>query len=435
VTAQPSLVSKVRSLPGPARVLFLGTFINKFGNFLAVFLVLYLTARGYSAGQAGIALGLVGLGNAVGNAIGGTVADNLGRRAAIAISMFGCAALTAAVPLVHGYAAVTTLVALVGVFAQLYRPASGALLLDVVPDEQRVIAFAVYRLAINVGMAAGPIVGGVLAGISFNSIFVGDAISSAIYGVLALTLLPETSPKASVEEVETRAGYRQVLGDTRFVLFLLAMVAATFVYIQSTATLPLHVHDHGLSKATYGLLLGLNALLVVLLELPLTHYLERRDATLVIAAGLVLLGAGFAFTAAASTLTLLVASVVVWTFAEMVYTPMSSAHPGRFAPSWIRGRYQGAYGFSHTIGATLGPALGGLLYAVEPSLLWLTCGLVGVGAAALVLAGRPERPAEPVVEPVEEPLPPVSAPVPAPLAPAVEPPIVQATERRKDGRR
>lgn len=431
--AQPSLLTKVRTLPGPARVLFLGTFINKFGNFLAVFLVLYLTARGYSAGQAGIALGVVGLGNAVGNAIGGTVADNLGRRAAIAISMFGCAALTAAVPLVHSYAGVTSLVALIGVFAQLYRPASGALLLDVVPDEQRVIAFAVYRLAINVGMAAGPIVGGILAGVSFNWIFIGDAISSAIYGVLALTLLPETAPKADAGEAEVRVGYRQVLADVRFTLFLVAMVAATFVYIQSTATLPLHVHDHGLSKATYGLLLGLNALLVVLLELPLTHVLERRDATLVIAAGLVLLGAGFALTAAAATLALLVASVVVWTCAEMVYTPMSSAHPGRFSPGNLRGRYQGAYGFSHTIGATLGPAIGGLLYALDPHLLWLCCGVVGAGAAALVLAGRPVRPAV-AVEPADEPLPPTPVPVQAPLAPAVEQPIVQATERRR-GRR
>jgi predicted MFS family arabinose efflux permease len=244
-------------------------------------------------------------------------------------------------------------------------------------------------------------VAGLLASQSFTWIFVGDALSSAIYGVLALTLLPETSPEPAASRREAREGYREVLADRRFLVFLVAMIAATFVYIQSIATLPLFMTDHGMSMEVFGLLLGLNALLVVFFELPITHVLERYRPSAVIANGLVLLAAGFAMTAAAATLGPLVLCVIVWTVGEMVYTPMSSAHPGRFAASTLRGRYQGAYGLAHTLGASLGPALGGALYGADPDVLWLTCGAVGVGAAALVVAAQP-RPGQ--VAPPREPV-------------------------------
>ncbi len=380
------MVSAIGALPAPARTLFVGTFINRFGNFVGPFLVLYLTSKGYTPGQAGLALGIVGLGNCAGNALGGTVADHFGRRATIVFSMAGSGVLTLAVPLFANSAAVIALVGLVGVFAQLYRPAAGALLLDVVPDDQRVTAFAAYRLAVNLGMALGPTVAGLLSSRSYAYIFIGDAATSFLFGLLALALLPETAPAAdhAMERVE-REGYRAVLRDRPYVMLLLAMGAAYLVYVQATATLPLHVKDAGLPPSVYGLLLGLNALVVVLVELPLTAMTRRKPMRRVIALGFLLLGLGFALTWLAHTVVALGATVLVWTVAEMLYSPVASAYPGRFAPPRLRGRYQGAYGIVQMGAAAVGPVLGGFLYMRSPAVLWLGCGVVGVGTAMLIL--------------------------------------------------
>lgn len=384
---------RLRELPRSAWVIFAGMFLIKFGNFLNVFLVLFLVSRGYSAFQAGVALAAVGLGTFVGNAVGGTVADRFGRRTAIAVSMFGSGAATIAVPFTDGMVTTTVLVGVVGVFAQLYRPAAGALLVDVVDGEQRVMAFAVLRLAVNVGMAVGPLVGGLLSGQSYTYVFAGDALFSLAFGTLALLMLPAGRPAPSGPATDggrvKDRGYREVFTDRPYVLFLLSMVAATFVYGQSTATLPLHVTDAGFSNSVYGLLLGLNALLCVVIELPLTRYTERRDPRRVIAAGLVLLGIGMGLTGAMSTVWLLALTVVVWTVAETVYTPIANAYPAEFSPAHLRGRYQGAEGLAHTLGGTLGPAVGGLLYGMSAPLHWTVCAVVAVAGALLVLGAKP----------------------------------------------
>ncbi|PWI16775.1 MFS transporter [Streptomyces sp. Act143] len=399
---------RLRQLPRSAWVIFAGMFLIKFGNFLNVFLVLFLVSRGYSTAQAGLAVAAVGLGTFVGNMIGGTVADKFGRRSAIAVSMFGSAAATATVPFTDGLITTTALVCLVGVFAQLYRPAAGALLVDVVDGEQRVMAFAVLRLAVNVGMAVGPLVGGLLSGHSYTYVFAGDALFSLAFGTLALLLLPAGRPAqapVTAAEAAGKGGYREVFTDRPYVLFLLSMVAATFVYGQTTATLPLHVTDAGFSNTVYGLLLGLNALLCVVIELPLTRHTERRDPRRVIALGLLLLGAGMGLTGAMNAVWLLALTVVLWTVAETIYTPIANAYPAEFSPAHLRGRYQGAEGLAHTLGGTLGPAVGGLLYGINAPLHWTVCAAVAALGAVLVLGAKPgarqtEAPATETSEPV-----------------------------------
>ncbi|MEV0830157.1 MFS transporter [Nonomuraea rubra] len=383
------MFANVSVLPRPAWVIFGGMFVNKFGNFLNIFLVLYLTARGHSAWVAGLALGAAGLGHFAGNALGGWVADRLGRRSAIAISMFGSGATTLLIPAADNIVAIIALVTLTGVFAQLFRPASGSILLDVVPSELRITAFAMLRLAVNLGMAIGPIVGGLLSARYPIAIFVGDALTSFAFGVLALTMLPETKPQPSAERVQEGGGYLAVLADRGFVRYLAAMVAATYVYIQTTATLPLHVQDAGFGDTLYGVLLGVNALVIVVAELPLTRWTQHRPPRRVMAVGLVVLGLGVAATGLAHERSALVITVLVWTAAEMIYTPIASAYPGEFAPAHLRGRYQGAEGIAHTLAGAIGPALGGALYAAAPTVHWLMCGAVAVAGALLVATARP----------------------------------------------
>jgi MFS family permease len=378
--------------------LFAGSFVNRFGSFVSVFLILYLVDRGYSAPAAGSVAAAYGVGGLGAALIGGFLADRLGRRNAIALSMFTSALSAIALSRVDGLVALWLLTAVFGLTSDLYRPASAALLTDLVPRERRLVAFAGYRLAINAGFAVGPAVAGILAERSFVWLFVGEAVTSFALGVVALVALPEGVRTRRLEE-DRGAGARAIARDRSFLTFLLAVVLSGFVYWQSGAAFPLHLRDSGFSTTAYGLLIGLNATIIVFLELPLMRFVRRFPAPRVIALGVLVTGIGFALTAAAHSVLPLVITVVIWTFGEIAAAPASSAYVAELAPVRLRGRYQGAYGMTFAISHILAPALGTSLYAWSPEGIWLICGAVSLISAAMIvrLPGGPLR--EPHVEP------------------------------------
>jgi MFS family permease len=388
--AAPSLWGNVRAMPPAAWILFGGSFVNRFGSFVLVFLVLYLTDEGFSPAEAGAAVSAYGAGGLGAALLGGWLADRLGRRNTIALSMFSAAATMLALSQARDLAPVVVLSGVAGLTSELYRPASAALLTDLLPPGRRITGSALYRLAINLGFAAGPATAGFLAERSFFLLFLGDAITSALFGVAALVALPEGVRASHAEELPGEL-VRAVRADRAFQLFLLASLASAFVYFQQQAALPLHVADAGLSYAVFGALLSLNGLVVVLLELPLTALTQRLPARPVMAAGLFLEAAGFALTAVAFDVPLLAVTVVIWTLGEIAFSPVASAYVADIAPERLRGRYQGAWGLTFGLALIAAPVLGTALYARSPTALWLACGGLGTLGGLLVLAGR--RPA------------------------------------------
>lgn len=381
---RPTLRRSIRELPPAAWLLFAGTFISKFGAFVIVFLAVYVTRQGFSTAQAGIALSAYGFGALFSSPVGGYLADHIGRRKAIAASMYGSAAAMLGLSQAHGLPAIVVLAAAAGFTSELYRPAAGALLADLTPAGQRVPAFAMNRLAVNAGFAAGPAVGGFLAERSFFLLFLGDAVTSSIFGTIALLALPTGE---HVGEVGAGRGWiRAVLTDRSFRVFLAANAVGILVLTQAFSSFAVHVSDRA-SGAVYGALISLNGLLVVLLELPVASVTQRLRPRRVMAVGFLLLGAGFALTSVATSIPLLAACVFVWTIGEITYMPVAGAYVADIAPPQMRGRYHGAWGLTFGIAFVVGPTLGTMLYGVNPTALWLGCLAVGALAAALVRAG------------------------------------------------
>jgi MFS family permease len=380
--AASSLWEDLRALPRPAWVLFGGTFINRFGSFVLAFLVFYLTSRGYSAAAAGFALSAYGIGSMAAAIAGGHLADSIGRRNSIALSMFSSAATMLALSQATGIRIIVCLTALAGFTAELYRPASSALIADLTPTGRRITGFAMYRLAVNAGVAAGPAVAGFLAQRSFLWLFVGDALTSFVYGIAAYVALPRDGKARGHAPVIQRAASRMI-GDARLVRILLASSVLAFVMHQAYATFPLHLERSGYSTSVYGLLMSLNGLLVILLELSVTTVTRRMPALLALALGLLLTGVGFGAIGVANSTAALAVSVVIWTFGEMVFSPVGSAYIADIAPVDLRGRYQAAYTFTFSLGLMLAPIGGTLLYSISPPVLWVSCLTLGMGAAVI----------------------------------------------------
>ncbi|MFB6723711.1 MDR family MFS transporter [Kribbella sp. NPDC056345] len=386
---EPRFRDSLRGLPRRVWIISLGMLVNQVGNFLPVFIVLYLTQRGYSAGAAGFVLGVSGVGKVLGNAVGGYLADAIGRRWTIVLSAGTTAGLTATVPFVTPYGVLVAVVGLIGVTSQVYRPAAAALLVDsAATKQQRMAAFGVFRFAQNVGAALGGVIGGVLAATSYVELFLGNAVACLLFGVVTAVLLRDPPRTRALAEEESQGGYRQVLADRVLVRFLLMTAIAEFVYIQTTVGLPLHVDDVGLSARDFGLLIGLNGLVVLALELPTTAFVTRFRAEYVLVAGNILTGVGLALTGLTDGMVLLAATVFVWTLGEMLYSSVAMAHLGGLTPPGMAGRYQGAYGVAYTIGAGLGPLIGGAVYAFGPWVLWILVAAAGLIAAKLSLPRR-----------------------------------------------
>jgi MFS family permease len=381
--------------PRAVWLLFAGTLINRFGGFVLVFLILYLTRAGYSPAQAGLAVGAYGVGAIAAALIGGQLADRIGRRNTIALSMFTAGAAILGLQRAHGFAAIVMLTALTGLTAEAYRPAASALIADLTPPAQRVTAFAWYRMAINLGAALGPMVGGWVAGRSFHWLFWGDALTCALYGLIALTSLPSHGSQEAVHPAAAEAPSgvpsprRGWLGDPVFLRFLVASSLASIVYAQMYSTFPLQVAARGLSSAVYGTLVGLNGLVVLVLEIPIASVTRRLPKPPVIALAYLLLGLGFGLTGSAGGVWALGVAVVIWTIGEIVGAPVGSAYVSELAPPGMLGRYQGAWGMTFALGYVIGPALGAAVFGWRP--VWLWGGCFGFCLLAAILVRRSPR--------------------------------------------
>jgi MFS family permease len=384
----PSFRENLRAMPSPAWILFGGTFINRFGTFVIPFLILYLTRIGFSIAQAGLAVGAYGIGHLIASSAGGHLADRIGRRNTIVLSMFGSAAAMLALSQARGYAAIIALTCITGSLSELYRPASYALVGDLVPEEHRVTAFGLYRFAVNLGFAAGPATAGFLADHSFTLLFIGDAATSIVYGLIALFALPQ-GLRTYLSTDRTGEALRVAARDRRFLIFMLATLCITIVDFQMGSTFALHVKSLGLPSRAYGMLISTNGLLIVIFELGITQWTRRFPPRPIIALGYLLAGLGFALTGLARTVPALAATVVIWTLGEMISSPVAGAYAVQLAPERYRGRYLGLLMMMWSLGMVIGPPAGTLLFERNPAVVWAACGALGIAAAMLMLQ-RPQ---------------------------------------------
>ncbi len=382
----------LREAPLPVRAMLAGVLVNELGGFLQTFLVLFLTERGFSEVQAGVALGCYGAGCFVGILVGGSFSDRLGPRAATFASMAGFAGLLVAVLYLSYYPMLVTAVILTGAAGKFYRPAAASMLSELTPAHRQVMIAAIYRLAINVGTTAAPLLGALLISVSYELLFWCDAVTALGYGVIAILTLPRQPVRPREPDAAARraAGYRALLIDRRYLLFLMATFVNCVAYIQYVSTLPLAMKDAGLAMAWYGLAISLNGFVVITSELLVTRLTQRLPVRLIVTAGFVLLALGQLMYALPWGAVVFIGGTLVWTLAEITAGPTMFSYPGRIAPAGLRGRYIASMQTMFSLGAAVGPAVGVAVYRAVGAQLWVWCALASLCGLVLALLGMHE---------------------------------------------
>lgn len=350
------------------------------------FLSYYLSGgRNFSATEVGAVLAVLGAGGVVSQPVGGAIADRFGRRVALTGGML----VTAAAMIGLGYARHTAVIVVLafalGVAMDLFRPASQAIVADLIPAEHRPRAFGMLLWAVNLGFSLSMAIGGALARQGFLTLFWIDAMTCVLFGVLVWRGVPEQR----VDRAPGAAGGRatDVLRDRVMVAFVVVTLLCAFVFMQALTTLPLAMEQDSLPTSSYGLVMALNGLTIVLLQPLLGHRLSHLDRTHGLVAGMLLMAAGNAVTAWVSSTPGYAAAVVVWTVGEVLLTSIGAAVVADLAPVELRGRYNGWYGLAWGLGSFTAPLGGTHLLTISASLLWYVCAglccLAAVGQWAL----------------------------------------------------
>lgn len=391
--SHPPLFATLRSFPRAVWVLYFATFVNRFGTFVVPFLALYLTRRGFSKLEAGIALSAYGVGHLFASLLGGQLADQFGRRKTILLSMVGSMITMLLFAEAEQYWAILVLAVFAGLATEIYRPASGALLTDLVPAEHRLTAFAMYRLAINAGWAIGPSVGGFLAAHSYYWLFVGDALTSGVFGLLAWFALPAGLRLHPAQHISWSGSMKTIWRDAQFMRVLAASFLVGIIFMQTSTSFGLEVLRSGHSEMVFGAILSLNGILIIVFELPLTTITRRYAPLSAMALGYLLCGIGFGLNALGGTVLIYAIAMTVFTVGEMISLPTQSAYVAGLAPENQRGRYMGANGLTWALALVIGPSAGMALFEISPNGLWAASFLCGLAAAGIVARIRPVKPA------------------------------------------
>jgi MFS family permease len=416
--------SYVRSLdprlPRPVYVLELGALVNAFGNGVVLpFLLIYLhNVRGIPFGLAGTAAAVQSTAALGSGFLGGSLSDRIGPKRVLLGSLAVMTVAFALMPLIREAWQAFAIYTLWGIGSGAFWPSQSALLAGLTPAVRRAPAYALQRLAMNVGVAIGGVVAGLIASVGNpNSFTVLFAINCATF-VGYMVVLTRVHPPA-LHEQRLGGSWRAVLRDRTFTLYTLLnaafMTAAISLVVELLPAFGKNVT--GISEKEVGIVFALDAIAVALFQLPVVKLSEGRSRM----RGLALMGALWAatmlgvwaagsWTRATEAFGILAAAVLVFAVGECLHGAIHAPLSVDLAPPQLVGRYVAAASISWQIGWIIGPAAGGFFLQHRPLLLWPIAAGVNIACAAGALALEPRIPESMRLTPREEP---VTLPIPA----------------------
>jgi predicted MFS family arabinose efflux permease len=368
-------------LPRNAWLLSLVQFVNRSGSMVLFFLTLYLTRKlGFTLAQAGQAISVFGVGALAGAYLGGVLCDRLGATAVQRLSLLLGGLNLIAMGYMTSHAGILATAFLLGVFAEALLPGNTTAMARECPPVIRTRGFALNRLAANLGVTIGPVLGGYLAMWNYRALFWVDGITS-LAALARFNIFfkaghgrPGAATAASAAEAPPAAGRRHLPA-----IFIMVF-GIGLIFSQLFSTFPLYMHSaFGFAENRIGQLLAINTVIIVLFEMVLLHGLKTAPSLKVIAVGTLLAGCGFALTPLGRGFPYAALTVAIWTTGEMLSLPLLTSEIANRSHEGNRGRHMGWYGVSFSLAWMLGPLAGAAVYErISPLALWLGCG--GLGA-------------------------------------------------------
>ena len=376
-----------REYPRDFWMMILVNFIDRLGgSLLFPFFALYITKK-FDVGMTdvGVLFAIFSISGFIGSFPGGALTDRFGRKGIIIFSLIASSFSTLLMGFVNEFQFFLTVAFISGIFTDVGGPAYEAVFMDMLPEEKRASGFGIRRVAFNLAVVIGPVIGGFVAARSYLALFIIDAIISGIVALMVFLLIPETKPadkegKEQESIAQTFKGYLRVLQDGKFLAFTFVCLLTWLVYMNMNTTLGVYLRDqHGIPESGYGWIISINAAMVVLMQFPITRRIEKNPPMLMMALGALFIAAGLVLYGFVATFWLFAVAIAILTIGEMITVPIANAVVANFAPEAMRGRYNFIYGISWGVSFAVGPYLAGMVMDnYDPNWLWYACGIIGL---------------------------------------------------------
>jgi predicted MFS family arabinose efflux permease len=370
-------------LPKDAWMLSFVEVVNRSGTMVFFFMTLYLTQTfGVSVERAGYAIAAYGFGALIGAYVGGLLTDSMGAYSVQKVSLVGTGILYIITGQLTNYWLILGAMFFLGMLGETLHPANATAMSQVCPKELRTKGFALNRLAANLGVTIGPVVGGYLALIDYKLLFWIDGVT-CLFAALVFMLYFKTSRppmEPQPEESKNAPAKQKILKDFFFLKILVFTFLMGLVFVQLFSTFPLYFkHFYQFKENTIGMLIAINTILIVLVEMLLMEWLKGKSIIKIIAVGAFLLCIGYGLIPFGRGFIYGAVTVIIWTFGEMLTLPFLTTLIADHSSDAVRGKYMGMFSFAFSLSLSVGPGLGTMVYdSWSPDILWYICGIAGI---------------------------------------------------------
>ena len=354
VNAFTRYINNFRGFSREIWILTLITFINRAGTMVLPFLSKYLKEDlHFSYEQVGWVMVCFGLGSMIGSWLGGKLSDKIGFYKIMIFSLFTSGLLFFVIQFIKTFEGLCLAMFSIMIIADMFRPAMFVSLGAYAKPENRTRALTLVRLAVNLGFAAGPAMGGlIIMGIGYKGLFWVDG-ASCIISILIFALLvkEKKKEKTQLDTIEDTKP-KSVFQDKPFWIFLFISFTTAMVFFQLFTTLPLYHHEQfAMTEFQTGLLMSFNGLMIFFLEMPIVTYFERKkvDKVKIIMYGSLFMAISYYLLLIDFWAGILIISMLFVTFGEMFAFPFSNSFAMSRAPKGHEGRYMALYTMSFSL--------------------------------------------------------------------------------------
>ena len=364
------VIKQYKGLPKEIYIIFFSRIVNNMGSFVFPMLALIMTQKiGTSKDKAGLFITLVALISAPSILLGGILVDKIGRKKVLIIFQ----GLSGIIFVLCGFIKVSMLLAVVMMVAQLFAatsmPATDSMIADLTTPENRKDAFSLLYMGNNIGLAIGPVMGGLLYKNHLNIVFIGDGITTLVSLLLIYIFIKETknivhnkkSKGKNNEDREVGTIFDVLKKRPILVTFACILFIYQFSYSQFSFSLPLDLAEifGEFGARNFGILAGVNAFVVISLTPIISKLTDKIKPVVVIAFGGFLYAIAFGSLGFINKLPLFFISIIVMTIGEISISINLGTYIANHTPASHRGRVNGVIPMIYGSGFAFGPLVMG----------------------------------------------------------------------------
>ncbi|MCZ4245015.1 MFS transporter [Pedobacter punctiformis] len=357
--------------------------LNRCGSMAVPFMGLYVTQSLHrSEMDAGLIIALFGVGSILGSAAGGKLTDVIGFRPVQILSSVISGVLFILFSTISHFSTLCVLAVVISFFSEAFRPANFAAIANYAKEGTTTRSYSLNRLAVNMGFSAGITLGGLIASINYQLLFIVEGVVSILVGVSILLLLPKVKDFIKqAKENRSKLIITKPWQDIFYVQFiLLTTIFITCAFLMFRVVPIFFKEQWHINEFAIGIIIGLNGGLIALFEMIMINKIEKkRPPIFFIIVGAIFFGSSYIFLSIPLIFHLGIAilAIITFTIGEMFSLPFINTLVISRSNQHNRGLYAASYTLSWSFAQVVGP-LAGFYIAKQFGYNWLWGGLAAL---------------------------------------------------------